>query len=416
MRSVLFFGGLGSVSAFASRADGAVPPTIVHVIADDLGYNDLGFANGGKTHTPHIDAAVAAGISLTRYHTYKVCSPTRASIMTGRYPWGVGYYDMKGPEAVPLDFEMLPALLKKQRGYQTHAVGKWNLGNLVKAYTPTFRGFDSFVGYYAAALADYWYHGNPGKCKVSAGLTAPAFVTDLSNSSGANEAAGVRPATAPGVNGTYDLDVFAADAVRRIEAHAAAQLKRRAAGEMEAGLYVYAAFQNVHSTAQNPTTPSGSHPLHAPCHEVDTHYGTTRNDTYKVMGGMLTYLDYGVGNLTAALEAAGRPYVLVLSSDNGGPLPHATNAPLRGGKHSLWEGGVRVRSFVSGSAVPAAARGTVWDGLAHSSDWVSKEEKNRTAVTEWCYRDKQASRGRQSPLSPLLLTPPPLPAPPSQST
>ena len=304
------------LSAITAVASPAVPPTIVHVIADDLGYNDLGFANGGKTHTPHIDAAVAKGISLTSYHTYKVCSPTRASIMTGRYPWGVGYYDMKGPEAVPLEYQMLPAVLKEQYGYETHAVGKWNLGNIVKDYTPTFRGFDSFVGYYAAALRDYWYHGG-GSCKRSKTSTVPPapFTTDLSNSSGINDPAGVRAADAPGINGTYDLDIFAADAVRRIEAHATAQAARRAAGQAESGLYVYAAFQNVHCSAQDKSTPSGAMPLHAPCHEVDTIYATTTNDTYKVMGGMITYLDYGVGNLTAALEKAGRPYVIVMSAE-----------------------------------------------------------------------------------------------------
>ncbi len=99
--------------AFAGLVVGTTPPTIIHIIGDDCGYNDFGYQNDGKTYTPHIDALVADGIELTSYYTYKVCSPSRASIMTGRYSWGVGYYDMRGPLAVPLEFKMLPAVLKE---------------------------------------------------------------------------------------------------------------------------------------------------------------------------------------------------------------------------------------------------------------------------------------------------------------
>jgi arylsulfatase A-like enzyme len=103
----------------------AVKPTaIVHVVADDLGYNDLGYTNGGLTHTPHIDALATSGIQLQQYYTYKVCSPSRASIMTGRYSWGVGYYDMKGPLVVPTAFKLVPELLG-ELGWRTHAIGKW---------------------------------------------------------------------------------------------------------------------------------------------------------------------------------------------------------------------------------------------------------------------------------------------------
>jgi arylsulfatase B len=86
---------------------------------------------------------------------------------------------------------------------------------------------------------------------------------------------------------------------------------------------------------------------------------------------MTTELDYGLGNLTAALRAAGMwdNTVLILVSDNGGPLGHSNNFPLRGGKGSLWEGGVRVEAFVSSPLIPQSRWGTNWDGLAHSSDW-----------------------------------------------
>ena len=144
-------------------ADGArtTPPTIIQIIGDDCGANDFGYQNGKRTLTPHIDSLVADGIEFSSYHTYKVCSPSRASIMTGRYPWGVGYYDMKGPEVVPMEYQLLPQLLRQHAGYATAMLGKWNLGHSLFPHTPTRRGFDTFFGYYAACLVDYWYHGAP---------------------------------------------------------------------------------------------------------------------------------------------------------------------------------------------------------------------------------------------------------------
>ena len=82
------------LAALASLGDPPLPH-IVHVVADDLGYDNLGFTNGNKTHTPHLNNLAAKGIVLTAFHAYKVCSPTRASIMTGRYPWSLGYYDVR---------------------------------------------------------------------------------------------------------------------------------------------------------------------------------------------------------------------------------------------------------------------------------------------------------------------------------
>jgi arylsulfatase A-like enzyme len=86
---------------------------------------------------------------------------------------------------------------------------------------------------------------------------------------------------------------------------------------------------------------------------------------------MVTELDYGVGNVTAALKRLGywANTVLVLVSDNGAQLDHGHNAPLRGGKHTFWEGGVRVVSFMSSPLIPPHLHGTNFSGMAHSSDW-----------------------------------------------
>jgi arylsulfatase A-like enzyme len=246
----------------------------------------------------------------------------------------------------------LPAGSQRRLG-KFAILGQPNTFLSLKDFTPTYRGFDTFFGYYAAALGDYWYHGNPGggHCKN----VPPKFSTDLSNSTGA----AVAPADAPGVNGTYDEALFTAEAVRHIGAAEAAK-----------GLYVYLAYQNVHSTAQNAANGlCGTHSIQAPCSTIDAHYATTALDTYKAHGGALTALDYGVGNVTVALDAAARPYLIAFVADNGGPLPHSTNAPYRGGKHTLWDGGLRVVGWVSGPLVPAARHGAKWGGLAHSSDW-----------------------------------------------
>ena len=178
----------------ASAGTGAPPVTVLHVIADDLGYQDLGHFNGGKTVSPQINARIEEGILLRQYYTYKVCGPSRAAIMTGRYPWAMGYYDMEGQEAVPLEYTMLPEVLQRN-GWSTHALGKWNLGHLVKEYTPTFRGFDTFFGYYAAAIGDYWWHGQslpgcdavnpwPWYCGGAKENCSAFYRTDMSNSSG----------------------------------------------------------------------------------------------------------------------------------------------------------------------------------------------------------------------------------------
>ena len=100
-------------------------------------------------------------------------------------------------------------------------------------------------------------------------------------------------------------------------------------------------------------------------------YNTTVLDTYKVAGAMYTELDSGINVVIGALKANGMwdNTVLIFVSDNGGPLDHCTNAPLRGGKHTFYEGGVRVMSFVSGPLIPAARRGTTWPGMAASADW-----------------------------------------------
>jgi arylsulfatase A-like enzyme len=271
----------------------------------------LGIRNGGKTITPAINGLIEGGVTLSSYYTFRVCSPTRASLMTGRYPWGVGYYDMSddGSHCVDPRFKMLPQVLKEQ-GYRTHAVGKWDVGYIQRHCLPTYRGFDTFLGYYTACTADYWLHGSPG----DVGAHGKCNDIDFHDSVGTNISGATM--SGPGsVNNTYDQVVFTQRAVKHIFEHAADNAAARRRVEAEAPLYLYLAYHNVHDACVADRFTGG---LNAP-YETVQRYERTKLDTWKVQAAMTTELDYGVGNVTAALKASGlwNNTVLLFMSDNG---------------------------------------------------------------------------------------------------
>ena len=97
------------------------PPHIFHIVADDLGYNDL---SGSQTKAAHLHALRLAGVDLTNFYSFKTCGPSRASILTGRYPFNMGIYSNADIDSygLPTNFTLLPTLLKQHGGYATHAV------------------------------------------------------------------------------------------------------------------------------------------------------------------------------------------------------------------------------------------------------------------------------------------------------
>lgn len=137
------------------RAMAAPPPNIIIILADDLGWNDVGY-HSSEISTPRLDRLAANGKELKRFYVNSVCSPTRASLMTGQSPVRLGMtapMPKIAPTGLPLDLKTLPEYLQ-QLDYQTALVGKWHLG-VKKPYQPNQRGFDSFYGNLSGAIGYY---------------------------------------------------------------------------------------------------------------------------------------------------------------------------------------------------------------------------------------------------------------------
>ncbi|XP_049271859.1 arylsulfatase J-like [Rhipicephalus sanguineus] len=148
---------------FALRQDASKPltqPHIVFILADDLGWNDVSYHGCPQIRTPNIDALAWNGIRLRRYYAQPLCTPSRAALLTGRYPINTGLQHSviynEEPRGLPLSDTLLPQWLA-DLGYVTHHLGKWHIGFFKKEYTPTMRGFERHVGFWGAYV-DYYKH------------------------------------------------------------------------------------------------------------------------------------------------------------------------------------------------------------------------------------------------------------------
>ncbi|XP_077505832.1 arylsulfatase B-like isoform X3 [Amblyomma americanum] len=135
-------------------------PHIVFVLADDLGWNDVSYHGCPQIRTPNIDALAWNGIRLRRYYAQPLCTPSRAALLSGRYPLNLGLQHSviynEEPRGLPLSVSLLPQWLAKL-GYATHILGKWHVGFCKEEYTPTMRGFQRHVGFWGAYI-DYYKH------------------------------------------------------------------------------------------------------------------------------------------------------------------------------------------------------------------------------------------------------------------
>lgn len=314
-------------------------PHIIFIMADDLGWNDVGFHGSNQIPTPNIDALAYSGIILNQYYVTAICTPSRSALMTGKHPihTGMQHTVLFGaePRGLPLTEKLLPEYLK-ELGYTTHIVGKWHLGSYRREYTPTYRGFDSHLGYWTGHH-DYNDH---------TAVESPYWGLDMRR--------GMEPAW--DLHGQYSTDVFTKEAVRLITGHNASK-----------PLFLYLAHAAVHSG--NPYNP-----LPAP-DEVVEKFSTITDYNRRRFAGVLHKLDESVGKVVTALQDTDmlQNSILVFTTDNGGPaagfnINAASNWPLRGVKNTLWEGGVRGAGLLWS---PLLARpGRVSSQLFHITDWL----------------------------------------------
>ncbi|XP_065178011.1 arylsulfatase B-like [Sycon ciliatum] len=336
---ILYFFVAAARSSDTSRRVGAAKrPHVILFVIDDLGWNDVSY-QGAEFKTPNIDKLANSGVKLDQYYVNRICSPTRSSIMAGRYAYNMG---LDGPVignghayGLPLNHTTIGDAFKTG-GYSTHAIGKWDLGMYNWESTPTYRGFDTFLGFYNAA-EEYFTH----TCSI-------AYHFPGTNTSRLR-ALDFRRNKAPewSLNGTYSTNAYSQEAVDLIKAH-----------DKSEPFFMYLAYQAVHG------------PLEAPQHYIDM-CSDIAEPRRQVYCGMAKALDEGIGNITQALVEAGMwdDTLIAFTTDNGGQIASGgNNWPLRGNKATVWEGGVRGVAFVTGAGIEHPS--TTYNGLMHASDWL----------------------------------------------
>ena len=327
-----FLQGMGGLSLGAFGAPASAPPNVLFILADDLGYGDLG-CYGSATRTPNLDRLAAQGVKFTQFYSNAPeCTPTRSALMSGEYQQrfgglecaigigDVGRYDeaiwlqQRGELGLPPAAITMPRILKDS-GYDTGMFGKWHLGYLPK-FSPNRHGFDEFYGI-LGGNADYFTH------KEESAL--PCFYHND------------KPIQEDG----YITDLFTG--------HAVDWLKKRSGKPF----FLYLPYTAPHLPMQGPGD-RGQPP------------DDKSRERYRAM---VERMDRGVGEVLAQLDRMGAAErtLVIFMSDNGA-IPIGSNGPLRGFKSSVWEGGIRMPAMARWPGVIRPGSTTTQVGLG--MDWL----------------------------------------------
>jgi arylsulfatase A-like enzyme len=294
----------GVISCRAQEKSQQTKPNIIVVVADDLGYGDVGFQGGKDIPTPNIDSLAKSGVKFTNaYVSCPVCSPTRAGLLTGRYQQRFGHEFNPGPIegtsdsakfGLPLT-EVTLAKALKEANYSTGIIGKWHLG-FDPDFVPTKRGFDEFFGFLGGA--------HPYVKTAAAPKGAPIY-------------RGTEEVEWP----EYLTDAFGDEAASFVDRH------------KDHPYFLYLTFNAVHNPAQATD-------------KYLKRFEGIQDEKRRTYAAMLSALDDNLGKVLTKVRESGKEdnTIIFFVSDNGGPTKanSSTNGQLHGDKGTVWEGGIRV--------------------------------------------------------------------------
>lgn len=350
-------------------------PHIFFVLVDDLGWSDVGYHNAAPADeivTPAIDALTKEGVDLHRHYVHMTCTPTRASFQTGRLPVHVSTSlarpcDENG--AIPRNMTGIASVLKKA-GYATHQVGKWDCGMVTPTHLPKGRGYDSSLNYFDHGNWMYSHRSWDGSTKNLSNIPEPS-IRDLWDTD--------HPAVELEATG-YEEYIFRDRMLKILHEH-----------DKSTPLFLKYDSRIAH------------YPLQVP-QEYEDRFANISFAHRRIYNAMINFLDDQLKNLTGTMKELGmwENTLMVFSSDNGAFVKdprggcnhtdesfpgsnegtdygHGTacfngeaggnNYPLRGGKYSNFEGGIRVPAFMSGGFLPSSVRGTQSQEMIHIADW-----------------------------------------------